>query len=50
VAGSCEHSNKHSGPIKGREFLDGLSGCKLQKKNSASWRKDQMQLLVCVVC
>jgi hypothetical protein len=25
VAGSCEHSNKPSGNIKGKEFLDSLS-------------------------
>jgi hypothetical protein len=27
VAGSCEHDNELSGSIKGKEFLDWLSGC-----------------------
>jgi hypothetical protein len=27
VVGSCEHGNKPSGPIKGREFLEYLIDC-----------------------
>jgi hypothetical protein len=37
VAGSCEHSNKHSGSIKGAKFLDLLSDCQLLKRDSAPW-------------
>jgi hypothetical protein len=35
--GSCEHGNEPSGSIKGVEFLDWLSDCKLLKKDYASW-------------
>jgi hypothetical protein len=37
VAGSCEHGNKHSGSIKGGEFLRQLSDCWLFEKDSAPW-------------
>jgi hypothetical protein len=36
-ADSCEHSNKHSGSINDREFLDPLSNYQVFKKVSASW-------------
>jgi hypothetical protein len=34
VARSCEHGNKPSGSIKGREFLDCMSDYQLLKQNS----------------
>jgi hypothetical protein len=37
VAGSCEYSNKPSGPIKNREFLDQLNYYQLPKKTSVPW-------------
>jgi VanZ family protein len=36
VVGSCEHSNKPSGSIKGREFLDQLNDYQ-HLKDSAPW-------------
>jgi hypothetical protein len=35
MAGSCEHGNECSGSIKGSEFLEYPSDCKLFKKDSA---------------
>jgi len=37
VAGSCEHGNEPSGPIKGGEFLDKLSDYLLLKKVPDPW-------------
>jgi hypothetical protein len=37
VAICCEHGNETSGFIKGGEFLDQLSECKLLKRDSAPW-------------
>jgi len=37
-ARSCEHDNEPSGSIKGREFLDWLSGYWLLKKDSTPQR------------
>jgi hypothetical protein len=36
VAETCEHGNDTSGSIKGREFIDHLSGCQILKQNSAA--------------
>jgi hypothetical protein len=37
VAGRCEHDYEPSGSIKGGEFLDHPSNCKLLKNDSALW-------------
>jgi hypothetical protein len=33
---SCEHNNEISGSVKGREFLDQVSGYKLLMKDSVT--------------
>jgi hypothetical protein len=39
VAGSCEHDNKTSGSIKGREFIEQRNDYQLLKKDDfALWR------------
>jgi hypothetical protein len=56
VAGCCEHGNELSGSIKGGKFLDQLSNCYLQEKDSAlwslmgRWRKMQLSRLCDALC
>jgi hypothetical protein len=39
---SCEHGNEPSGAMKGEEFLEELSDCKLLKKDSV-----QLSYILC---